>query len=453
METSDETIKIKLVPRKGSDPKTIRDLMFRFANEHDLHVSGDYLIGKSRDIERALRVNFYREGGYRQYRGTVTLPSYLDHFILTVFGLSDEPAFERPSTLDSENKKHDSIKGEGFTPIEISKLYNFPKNGGKGQRIGIIELGGGYFPNIIRCYLQRLGVPSLPMIKDTSIEGASNNPYDKKYTAEVYLDLELIASIAYEATINIYFCPNSCSGFLEAITRSIEDQNHAVSISWGSDEKKYSSDAIQAFEDVFSTASSRGTVFYVSSGDNGAINDRKKGVLSVGYPASSPHVVGVGGTSLSNGFERGWDRGGGGFSSFFRAPSYQNDCSLYFKRLLPKCNEMDSITSQLRGVPDCSLNSDPRTGYLIKTAIGEITVGGTSAAAPLLAAFTALINTTWGKNITNMHTYLYDQKNEGIRPIPTGYNGGYFASNQWNPCTGVGVVEGERFLDYLRRYH
>src|SRR5207249_11726854 len=119
-----------------------------------------------------------------------------------------------------------------------------------------------------------------------------------------------------------------------------------------------------------------GVSFIASSGDSGT---------SVSYPAASPYVVSVGGTTLNvDGSgnvqsETAWSGSGGGVSSQESAPSYQSGFN----------------SNSGRGVPDVSYVADPNTGVSIYDSFGYggwSQVGGTSAGAPQWSAITAIVN-------------------------------------------------------------
>src|SRR6185369_14902861 len=120
-----------------------------------------------------------------------------------------------------------------------------------------------------------------------------------------------------------------------------------------------------------------GIAITVSSGDNG---------YGVEYPASSAHVIAVGGTSLAKSSStRGWAEGawngaGSGCSKYVAKPSAQKDTG---------CTK--------RTVADVSAVADPNTGVAVYDtyggasagATGWVVYGGTSAAAPIVAAVLA----------------------------------------------------------------
>lgn len=256
------------------------------------------------------------------------------------------------------------------------------------------------------------------------------NPED----VEAQLDTEQSSSLAPDANVLFYLAynPNECytSGPCnhnpptpalgvgevdDELQQAIADNNaDIVSLSAGGGELDIASpnnpllhpDGTGLEPDEFAMLAVEGIATFVSSGDTGAEGCQADGipatqdVLCVGYPASDPSVVAVGGTTtpiLSNGRLAGpmtaWgvqtgllgSRGatGGGLSAVFARPPYQSAVA--------------SVTGSARGVPDIALNADLITGDAVVinafdpnlVALGA--VGGTSAAAPDAAAMWALV--------------------------------------------------------------
>ena len=147
---------------------------------------------------------------------------------------------------------------------------------------------------------------------------------------------------------------------------------------------------------------STGVTFLAASGDAGT---------GTSYPASSPDVVGVGGTALTldaNGNylnEVAWSGSGGGMSAYEREPLYQS--------LLGIANDGRGY----RGAPDVSYNASPATGYAVYDSVpyeggtGWFRIGGTSAGTPQWAAFLAIANSVRVANrkarLSGANTLLY----------------------------------------------
>jgi subtilase family serine protease len=148
-------------------------------------------------------------------------------------------------------------------------------------------------------------------------------------------------------------------------------------MSWGGGE----SSGDPSTNSHFTTPSGHaGVTFFASTGDNGAPG---------GYPAYSPNVVAVGGTSLtvtgSNTWagETGWSGSGGGISTVENKPSYQSAVTQ---------------SSTRRTIPDVAADANPNTGANVLDSFSQgstapwIVVGGTSLSSPLWAGFMALAN-------------------------------------------------------------
>jgi kumamolisin len=186
------------------------------------------------------------------------------------------------------------------------------------------------------------------------------------------------------------------------------------------------------YNSLFQSAVAAGVTICVASGDSGAKDNGRS--LSVDFPASSPYVVACGGTTLnapSNTYtgtttETAWNGSGGGFSSYFARPSYQNSVN----------------TNAKRSTPDVSATADPNTGYIIYIHGGYYVIGGTSAVAPLYAGFLGLINFTAVNGQMNVQLYSKYAASSAnklmFHDITSGNNNGYNATVGYDKCTGFG---------------
>src|SRR5262249_7603283 len=178
---------------------------------------------------------------------------------------------------------------------------------------------------------------------------------------EVMLDIEIAGAISPAAKIAVYFAPNTDAGFLDAVTTAVHDNTNkpsAISISWGGPESSWTQQSMLAFDEAFQAAAAMGVTVCVASGDNGSTDGVNDGADHVDFPASSPHALACGGTSLQASdskitAETVWNDGanggasGGGVSSFFPLPSWQAGLKL---------TRQTGVASPLgnRGVPDVS---------------------------------------------------------------------------------------------------
>jgi kumamolisin len=194
----------------------------------------------------------------------------------------------------------------------------------------------------------------------------------------------------------------------------------------------------------------------VAAGDNGSSDDPQdaKGPAQVDFPASSPHALACGGTTLvgdSSGkivSEVVWNEvannegaGGGGISAAFPVPSWQAPAAA------------SSLLSG-RGVPDVAGNADPVSGYQVVVGGQQQPIGGTSAVAPLWAGLIARLAQATGKKLGLLQPLLYagvapGTDVAGFHDIITGNNGAYTAGPGWDACSGLGSPAGAKMLSRL----
>ncbi len=349
-----------------------------------------------------------------------------------------------------------------FSVAQVERLYNFPPNlDGRGQTIGIIELGGGYRDSDLNLYFAQAKIPK-PTIISVGVSGAKNSPDTGQYAnSQVELDLEIAGSVAPKAQLVVYFAPNTAAGYLEAITTAAHDSEHhpsVILIGWGGPESSWQAQSLQAMNQQLGTAAGAGITVVTGSGDNGASDGVSDGRRHVDFPASSPWVLAVGGTKL---IARGstiasevvWNDGpgsgatGGGVSDIFSRPEWQSGI-----RIPPEAGAKPG-----RAVPDVSANASPLTGYRIVIDGKVAAIGGTSASAPLWAGLIALLNQGLGHNLGYLNPVLYRQLGDkGVfHEITSGNNSsgnvkGYSAGPGWNAAAGWGTPDGTKLLAALR---
>jgi kumamolisin len=416
------------------------------------------LRGTANKIEAAFGVNLndYEHEGtkFHSYTGMISMAQEHAEPVEAVLGLDTHPIAKPHIRLLDNAVQHKQKKKSGqptpFNPPAIAALYQFPTGvNGAGQTIGIIELGGGYYASDLSTYFRKLNIPE-PRVTAISVDGGTNapgpikNPNDAD--GEVALDIEVAGAVAPGANIAVYFTNNTSQGFIDALTTALHDTANGppsvISISWGSAESNWTAQSMTAFDEAAQSAAALGITITVASGDNGSTDGGTGN--NVDFPASSPHVLGCGGTEL---FASGnkiteevvWDdqsqgggAGGGGVSSVFALPSYQANVKV------PKA----PTKTGGRGVPDVAGDACPESGYNILYAGKPQVVGGTSAVAPLWAALVALLNQQRGSNIGFLNPTIYAKAENGFHDITQGNNGAYSAGPGWDPCTGLGSPDG-----------
>jgi len=392
-------------------------------------------------------------GAYRGRTGPVYLSPELAPMVSAVLGLDD-----RPQARAHFRIRPAAAAGVSYTPPQVGSLYDFPSGlDGSGQALGIIELGGGYSPKDIQTYFPGLGIAS-PTVTSVSVDGASNSPTGDPNgpDAEVLLDIEVAGTVAPKAQVLVYFAPNTDAGFVDAVSAALhgpQAKPSIISISWGSAESEWTSQGIQALDQAFQDAAALGVTVCAASGDGGSSDGVSDGLAHADYPASSQYVVGCGGTRLSASGGKitsqvAWDdlpsggATGGGVSDVFPLPSWQAGAGVPLS-----ANPGGRIG---RGVPDVSGDADPQTGYSVLVDGQQITVGGTSAVAPLWTGLLTLLNQGIGKPVGYINPLLYGKPSaQAFDDVTTGTNGAYDAGPGWDACTGWGSPDGAKLLGVL----
>ncbi len=390
-------------------------------------------------------------GAYRARQGPLTVPREVAAAITGVFGIDD-----RPQATPHLRFHAAPAAAASYTPRQIAAAYNFPTAvNGAGETVAIIELGGGFSQTDLDSYFAGLGLTS-PSVTAVGVDGASNSPgVDQNADGEVMLDIEVLGAVAPGVKIVVYFSNPADQGFLDAVSTAVHDTtNHpsVVSISWGGPEDSWTQQARTQMEQILTEAAAVGMTVTVASGDNGSSDGVNDGKQHVDFPASAPHALACGGTSLQITGDQitsetvwndgaGGGAGGGGISIEFAVPSYQSPIHM-----------PDNVdTGQPgRGVPDVAGDADPQTGYSILVDGGRQAVGGTSAVAPLWAALTALLNESLGRSVGFLQPQVYAASAPaGFHDITQGNNGKYQAGPAWDPCTGLGSPNGTALLHAL----
>ncbi|MHB8189327.1 MAG: S53 family peptidase [Ferrimicrobium sp.] len=391
------------------------------------------------------------EGSCLVHRGAISVPTAVAPALLAVLGLDGRP-HARPRFRPALGT------AVSYTPIEVAAAYSFPTaTTGAGQAAAVIELGGGYRDVDLAEYFSGLAL-GVPTVVALGVDGGSNAPTGSPSgpDAEVMLDLEVLGSLAPDATIVAVFAPNTDRGFVDAISAAIHDTTQrpsVISISWGGPEEGYSTMARTAFEAVLTEAVRATITVCVATGDQGSSDGVNDGLAHVDYPAASPQVLACGGTRLeivsgSISSEVVWNdlpsggATGGGISPDFAPPVWQEAA-----HVPPSANPGGVVG---RGVPDVSGNADPQTGYQVRVDGIDAVYGGTSAVAPLWSALILRINEALKSRVGFVNPDLYRLCTGDFYDIVQGDNGAYQAGVGWDPCSGWGSPNGSAILATLR---
>jgi kumamolisin len=368
-----------------------------------------------------------------------------------------------------------------FFPPQVGELYNYPSNlTGKGQNVAIMSFNGapdgnphgGYSAAALKTYFVNVLGGSAPTLTNVVVMGPGNSPgpdtqasaQQGDSTGEVMLDACVVGSVAPGANIFMYFTEFTTQGWVDALQDAITGNNDisVISISYGNPEDDpegaWTAAGVQTVNNAFQTAIAAGITICCASGDDGSGDGVASGA-HVDFPASSPYVLGVGGTKLVasslssptiqsevvwNEVSQSEGATGGGVSSLFTKPSWQDQASVP-----PSANPPHQIG---RGVPDVAADADPETGVVVMHIDGKHLepIGGTSAATPLWASLIARLNEGLNARCGFINPVLYAKCAAGVlNDITSGNNGAYEATRGWDPCTGLGTPDGEELLTAL----
>ncbi len=347
-----------------------------------------------------------------------------------------------------------------FSPSDIKGAYSVPTSvNGSGQIVAVAELDG-YSASDITTYENQFGISpvSLTNVLIDGMSGSAGSGAD-----EVTLDIELVTAIAPGSSIMVYEAPNSEQGVLDLYARIANDNKaKQVSTSWGAPEGDSTPTFLETENVTFKQMAVQGQTMYAATGDDGAYaTGSTANGLTVGDPASQPYVVAVGGTHLNaNGgtyeSESSWNNGsptngagGGGVSAVWAQPSWQSGVA----------TGQNGASGSMRNVPDVSLNADPNVGYAIYFQGRWVAFGGTSCAAPLWAAYTALVNQKRASNglaslgFANPYFYEIGKGNRYSSDFHDVNNGStnlyYPAVSGYDDSTGWGSFSGTNLFDDL----
>ncbi|MGW8431574.1 S53 family peptidase [Curtobacterium citreum] len=380
--------------------------------------------GTAADAEQLFQVHLVGAGEQMHPTSEPVMPAAFDGKATAVLGLDQRPVIS-PTAVP------------GTPASTIAGAYggvNSP-NAGAGTTVATVQFSG-WNANDLQTYAKAAG-KAMPSYTQISVDGTSTTKQGSDAGAfEVALDQQAILSVAPKAAQRVYFADNSVQGMYDAYSQVAGDVAKygitTVSVSWLMCEPQLSAGTINVLEDAVDRVVASGATMFAASGDNGAkcVN----GQTGVGYPASSPAVLSVGGTSLTKSGstyrESAWGNSfgstGGGYSSRFNRPAYQ---------------AKTGINSSRRQTPDIAALADPGTGPGIWSSVyGKWMLGGgTSLASPILAGQLAatLSNRGCSVGIGDIHTTLY--ANPGaFRDITSGGNGADNARRGYDLVTGLG---------------
>ncbi len=384
-----------------------------------------------------------------------------------------------------------------YSPQEIRRAYGLTdliNDGftGAGQSIVIIDsFGSPTIANDLRVFDAGYGLPDPPSFRVLAPLGTVPfNPSNSDmvgWAVETTLDVEWAHAIAPGANIVLLTSPVSETEGVQGMPQFLALEKFAldhrlgkiISQSWGATENtlfdRAGEQVFDNFERFYQRAAGEHVTVFASSGDSGSANVELNGTTfypfpTVIFPASSPWVTAVGGTSLfadtagNYQSETVWnggpaDAGGGGISQVFQEPDYQE------ANLPASTNEM---LNDHRGIPDIAYNGDPATSILIYASfppvrVGFHRIGGTSEGSPQWAGIIAIANQMAGRPLGFLNRALYELGNssnaaESFNDITVGNNSqpgippgipGYSATPGWDLASGWGTPKASELIEEL----
>ncbi len=442
--------------------------------------------------------NLYNEMGLtlRSPSADVTIPSSLSSIVSGVVGLDDSAQLVHPDHVISDapppaafvnappcstywGQMQDATDPNpygsgslpyvpcGYTPQQIKGAYGLGSStlDGAGQTVAIIDAYAS--PTIVADVNQwsaNRGLPQLRANQFTQVVAPGTFRHPEKgmkqdpqgWYGEETLDVEAVHGMAPAANIVYVGAPNAFQD-LDAALNTVVDRGLAqiVTNSYGFSTEALPPGYIKPQEDTILQGAIEGIGIYFSSGDN-SDESLSVGYRTVDWPASSPFVTAVGGTTLAVGasndylFETGWGTkksvlkngawsptppgnwvygGGGGVSMLFAEPWYQ--------QVVVQSSVFTAQGRTGRAVPDIAAVGDPNSGYLIgetqtfpdgTVKYSEYRIGGTSLSSPLMAGIMALADQAAG------HPHGF------ANPLFYSYAGTIAFHDVVNPASTVAVV-------------
>jgi len=496
--------------------------------------------GTVADVSRAFQteVHSYRVNG-RQLTSIASdpiLPAALIQSIKSIRGLytiEDEPQHHM-RVMSSDDPELTFIDGSHLiSPVDFNTIYDVSTSGhGQGQTIGIVGRSRTNFADF-QNFGQRAGIliPNPTEIVPTALGGVDPGPaytappsgvVDLSDQGEATLDVVRAGSVAPLANLVLVVATDSSGGIgvdAQYLVQTTPVPAGIMNISFGACESQAGSAGVNFWDTLFQQAAAEGISVFVSSGDSGAsgcdafFNFPPFDPLpnSPNYICSSSYATCVGGTefndttnptqywSPTNGSELnsalqyipegGWNEplyqntyplveaSGGGVSTVIPTPEWQTAPGVPTARAGRYTPDLAFSASGHNAYLSCfaaasaSCVGDPNNGNFILSSFY-----GTSAAAPSMAAITALVDEFHGQPQGNINPQLYAMAasapsafhdvtvaSSGVTncqvstpsmcnnsaPGPTGLTGGqtgYLVTTGYDEVTGLGSLDVANFV-------
>jgi hypothetical protein len=328
----------------------------------------------------------------------------------------------------------------GFDRVQFARSSTTPD--GSGQTIAIVTAYD--YANLVAdlaVFDTRFHLPDAQVTK-MGQDGSSQLPAaaDPGWTQEATMDVEWAHAIAPGATLLIVEAKSADEADLYTAVDTAVHQSgvSVIAMSFGQPEDQSETQADGHF---LTPQSQAGITFVAAAGDSGVVS----------YPAASPYVLGVGGTTLSLDSagnrlgETAWANGGGGLSLYEPTPTFQ---------LAVTAPPLFS-----RGTPDVAYDADPTTGFAVYDSsldYGWVSIAGTSAGAPQWAALIAIADQ--GRALAGLGTLdgarqtlptLYSLPSTDFNDIVVGGPANTPATTGYDLVTGLGTPKADLIIPAL----
>lgn len=326
----------------------------------------------------------------------------------------------------------------GYGPPDLRSAYALPASGGAGRTVAIVDAFDD--PTVeadLATYRSQYGLPACAKADGCLTvvnQNGSASPLpatDRGWAVEISLDVDMVSAA----------CPDCRILLVEANSNAIDDMSAAVdtaaAMGAAAVSNSYGGPEFAGETQYESHYDHPGHAVVVSAGDIG---------YGAMYPAASASVTAVGGTTLqrsgSSWTETVWSGTGSGCSAYIAKPSWQND---------PHC--------PMRMLNDVAAVADPTTGVAVYDTTGQngwLTVGGTSASAPLIAGMYAMSGSTgsvrggetpWLRHTaSNVRDVVQGTNVPGVSAATCGGDylctavAGYDGPTGWGTPQGLGVL-------------
>ena len=361
------------------------------------------------------------------------VPASLGHIVLSVVGLQTavKPHTTIHAAVGTFGRPGSTSSGlVGHNPTQFPAIYNVGSTPTASTvTVGIISDGDMTQP--LKDLNQFTSTNGLPAV-NTQVVTVGTPGTDTSGTPEWDLDSQDIVAMSGGVSKLIFYTANSLTNsaltgdFNQAVSDNVAQ---VINVSLGECETSAYNDGSMAADDqIFALGVAQGQTFSISTGDSGSNECSKAPNGSTpSYPASSPYVIAVSGTSLSTGTNNSWvgetlwSKSGGSPSTVEAKPSWQTQ------------------GDGMRDVSDVAYDADPNSGAIIIVNGSNAQYGGTSLAAPLFAA-------TWARMLAGHPTlgfagpHLYTVSTAAYHDITSGSNGAESAAPGWDYASGWGSI-------------